>query len=221
MESHIYLVFVHVLLFVYWLGPDWGVYVNSAYVAREDLPIDERRRFLVAALRIDLLPRSSLILLLPVGLQLARNIGLVQLPAAAMAGIWIAGICWLLVSWTVYRRRGAASAMPWKRLDNGIRVVLSTVLIGLSIYALATGDVFVARWLAVKVGGFGLLLVLGLMLRRVMGGWAQGFQRLEREGSTPETEAMFSQSLRRAKPIVYVFWATSAMMGFMGVVKPF
>ena len=111
--------------------------------------------------------------------------------------------------------------MPWKRLDNGVRVALSTVLIGLSIYALSTGEVFAARWLALKIGGFGLLLVLGLMLRRVMGGWAQGFQRLESEGSTPETEAMFSQSLRRARPIVYVFWATSAMMGFMGVVKPF
>ena len=37
----------------------------------------------------------------------------------------------------------------------------------------------------------------------------------------PGALTMFSQSLRRARPIVYVFWATSAMMGFMGVVKPF
>ncbi len=221
MASHIYLVFVHVLLFAYWLAPDWGVYVNSAYVARADLPVTERRRFLQAALRIDLLPRSCLILLLPVGLQLARNLGLLQLPTPAMVAIWAAGIAWLLLSWSVYRTQAMNIGRRLRNIDHAIRIVLAVLLLALSIYALATGELFAARWLAVKVGGFGLLLTLGLMLRKVMGGWAEGFHRLEVEGSSPATEAVFATGLRRARPIVFVFWTTSALMAFLGLVKPF
>ncbi len=221
MAWHVYLVFAHLLLFAYWLAPDWGVYVTSAYVARADLPLAERRRFLQAALRIDLLPRSALILLLPLGLQLARNLGLVQLPVAAMAAIWAGGIAWLLLSWSVYRSQAMAIGQRLKQIDHGIRVVLALLLLALSAHALATGEVFAARWLALKVGGFGFLLVLGLLLRRVMGGWAEGFRRLEREGSNAATEAVFATALRRARPIVYVFWSTSAAMAFLGLVKPF
>ena len=221
MQWHNHLVYVHVLLFAYWLAPDWGVYVNSAYVARADLSVDERKRFLKAALRIDLLPRTCLILLLPVGLQLAKNLDLIHLPDAAMPAIWIAGVAWLLLSWTVYRTQAMAIGQRLKGIDHSIRVVLAFVLLSLSAYALATGEIIGAVWLALKVGGYGLLLVLGLLLRKVMGGWAVGFRRLEQEWSTPATEAVFAEGLRRARPIVYVFWTTSAFIAFLGVVKPF
>lgn len=221
MAWHLYLVFAHILLFAYWLAPDWGVYVNSAYVARADLPVTERRRFLQAALRIDLLPRSCLILLLPLGLQLARNLGLLQLPTPAMVVIWAAGVAWLLLSWSVYRTQALAIGRRLRSIDHAIRMVLVVLLLALSIYSLATGEIFAARWLAVKVGGFGLLLTLGLLLRKVMAGWAEGFRRLEAEGSSPATEAVFATALRRARPIVFVFWTTSALMAFLGLVKPF
>lgn len=44
MEVYTALVIVHVVLFAYWLGGDWGVYVNARYVADPQLPLDERRR---------------------------------------------------------------------------------------------------------------------------------------------------------------------------------
>lgn len=216
-----YLVYAHLLLFAYWLAPDWGVYVTSAYVARADLPLAERRRFLQAALRIDLVPRSCLILLLPLGLQLASNLQLIALPAGSMALIWAAGIAWLLLSWTVYRHPADALGQRLKRIDHGIRMVLALVLIGSGSWALVTGQGVYVGWLAAKLVGFGLLLILGLVLRRIMGGWASGFARLEAEGSTPATEAIFRDSLRRARPIVWVFWTTSALMAFAGLLKPF
>ncbi len=74
-SAYLLLVVVHVLLFAYWLGADWGVYVTSRYVADAKLSLEERRRFLQAAFRIDLLPRISFTLLLPVGVQLAAYYG--------------------------------------------------------------------------------------------------------------------------------------------------
>ncbi|MGN0857803.1 MAG: hypothetical protein ACI4NW_01280 [Stenotrophomonas sp.] len=221
MEHHIYLVYAHLLLFAYWLAPDWGVYVTSSYVARADLPLAERQRFLQAALRIDLVPRSCLILLLPLGLQLASNMQLIALPAAAMPWIWAAGIAWLLLSWAVYRHQADALGQRLKRIDHGIRIALASVLIGCGSWALLSGQGVYVAWLAAKLIGFGVLLLLGLVLRRIMGGWADGFARLQREGSTPATEALFRNSLARARPIVWVFWLTSAAMAFTGLVKPF
>lgn len=221
MEHHMLLVYAHLLLFAYWLAPDWGVYVNSAYVARADLPLAERRRFLQAALRIDLVPRSCLILLLPLGLQLATDLYLVPLQGWPITVVWIAGVAWLLMSWTIYRQQATALGLSLRRIDHGLRVVLAVVLIAWGLVSLLTPHGVPVAWLAAKLIGFGVLLLLGLLLRRVMGGWAQGFARLEREGSTPATEELFSGSLRRAKPIVYLFWLTSAGMAALGFLKPF
>ena len=46
-----HLIYVHLLLFVYWLGPDWGVYVTTQYICGPGLPIDERRELLLAGKR--------------------------------------------------------------------------------------------------------------------------------------------------------------------------
>ena len=221
MEHHIYLVYAHLLLFAYWLAPDWGVYVTSHYVARADLPLAERRRFLQAALRIDLIPRSCLILLLPVGLQLAANMQLTTLPALAMPWVWGAAVLWLLVSWVLYRQPRSAWGLRLAQADRAFRFVLALGLISAGGISLLTQRWIHVDWLAAKLIGFGLLLLLGLLLRWVMAGWAQGFARLEHEGSSPATEAIFRTGLRRARPIAWVFWLTSAAMAFLGLVKPF
>ena len=51
--------YAHILLFVYWLGADLGVSVASRYVARADLPLDERLRFLELLLKVDMGPRMA------------------------------------------------------------------------------------------------------------------------------------------------------------------
>ena len=40
MSAYTILVIVHVVLFAYWLGGDWGVYVNAKYVADAKLPLE-------------------------------------------------------------------------------------------------------------------------------------------------------------------------------------
>jgi hypothetical protein len=218
---HDVLVFVHVLLFVYWLGPDWGVWVTSHYLARPGLPLDERRRFMAAMLKIDLVPRSCLILLLPVGLHLAANLGLSPVTGPALAAVWVFAVAWLVVSWLVYLRRGPRAGELLRRVDNGLRWVVAPVMIAAGLYSLATGQWFGASWLGLKVLVFGVIVALGLVLRSFVGLWVAGFQRLAAEGPTAEIDALFTTALARAKPVVYVFWGASALMAFLGVVKPF
>ncbi|MFW2405374.1 MAG: hypothetical protein ACN4GT_11460, partial [Gammaproteobacteria bacterium] len=67
LDGYTLLVFVHVLLFAYWLGPDWGIYVSARSVANESLSQEERLRFLRASVAIDVVPRSSIVLIIAGG----------------------------------------------------------------------------------------------------------------------------------------------------------
>jgi uncharacterized membrane protein (DUF485 family) len=221
MALHDVLVFVHVILFVYWLGPDWGVWVTSHYLAKPGLPLDERRRFLAAMLKIDLVPRSCLILLLPMGLQLAADLGLSPITGSWLVGVWVFAIAWLIVSWLVYLRKGPMAGDLLRRVDNGIRYVVAPVLIAAGLYSLSTDQWFGTTWLGLKVTVFGVIVALGLILRSFVGLWVTGFQRLATEGPSAEVDTMFVAALDRAKPVVFVFWGCSALMAFLGIVKPF
>lgn len=220
-EQHRVLVWLHVILAIYWLGPDWGVYVNSSYVVKAELPIAERRRFLQAALRIDIVPRSCLILLLPVGLLLAGNLGLSPLSSLVLGLLWLAFVAWLLLSWRVHFGAAGVLTRQLRSVDHGIRVVLGALAMGAALWSVLATPLFGSGWLTAKVFGWGLLVYLGLALRRIMGGWAEGFARLEAEGSNPDTEAVFAVAIRRARPLAWFFWSVSASLAWLGVVKPF
>ena len=59
---------VHIVAMVYWLGGEWGVFQTSYNVVNRKLPMDERRRHMETAYRIDILARTGIILLLPLGM---------------------------------------------------------------------------------------------------------------------------------------------------------
>ena len=221
MALHDVLVFAHVILFVYWLGPDWGVWVTSHYIAKPGLPIDERRRFLAAMLKIDLLPRSCLILFPPLGLQLAADLNLSPVTGGWLVAVWVGAIAWLIVSWLVYLRKGPMAGELLRRVDNGLRYIVAPVMIFAGLYSLATGEWFGTSWLGLKVAVFGVIVGLGLILRSFVGLWVTGFQRLAAEGHSADIDAMFVTALERSKPVVYVFWGCSALMAFLGITKPF
>ena len=44
---------VHILAMVYWLGGEWGVFQSSYNVVNHELSMDERRRHMETAYRID------------------------------------------------------------------------------------------------------------------------------------------------------------------------
>ena len=60
----------HILCMVYWLGGEWGVFQTSYNVINRKLSLEERRRHMETAYRIDILARTGIILLLPLGLHM-------------------------------------------------------------------------------------------------------------------------------------------------------
>ena len=56
---------IHILAMVYWLGGEWGVFQTSYNVTNRNLSLDERKRHMETAYRIDILARTGIVLLLP------------------------------------------------------------------------------------------------------------------------------------------------------------
>ena len=67
---------LHIIAMVYWLGGEWGVFQTSRHVVNRQLSMEERRRHMETAYRIDILARSGIILLLPLGLHMGNIWGL-------------------------------------------------------------------------------------------------------------------------------------------------
>ena len=69
MDTYLFLKWAHILAMAYWLGGEWGVFNASRPVTDINLSLEERRRHMETAYLIDILPRTAIILLLPLGLH--------------------------------------------------------------------------------------------------------------------------------------------------------
>jgi hypothetical protein len=214
------LLLAHLLLFVYWLGADIGVFHASRYVANPALTLEARATALRIMLWIDQIPRWCLVLILPVGYTLAYRLGLVQTSATVIAVIWIASIAWLAMVLAVHHSQGTGRGETLRRIDLAFRLV---VIFGLSFEAwsaLAGNGYLQAPWLAVKLQIFALLVACGLMTRVVTQPFVVAFGRLMREGSKPELEAQIATGLARARPWVIAIWIGLVVAAYLGLAKP-
>jgi hypothetical protein len=216
--------YFHILLFVYWLGADLGVFLASRYVARADLPTPERLRFLEMLLKVDMGPRTALILMVPVGFTLATQLGLTPFAAGLLPAIWGIAVLWLILAWRLYLTGRDPRTQSLARLDHWIRVTVAALFLSLGVLSLVQGTPVSARWLALKMIFFAVVVVIGLLLRRIIRDWAQGFGVLNAPNATTEAIAGANTTIfgayRRATRLAHTLWLLVALIALLGVTKP-
>lgn len=220
MTDYNLLLLLHLLLFVYWLGADIGVFYASRYVANPSLTREARATVLKIMLWIDQIPRVCLVLMLPVGYTVGFKLGVVQTSCAAIAVVWLVSLGWLALVLAVHHWQGTSVGEPLRKTDIAFRIV---VIFGLSFDAwrsLAGHGHLQAPWLAAKMQIYALLVFFGLMIRVVTQPFVVAFGRLMREGSAPELEAQIASGLARARPWVIAIWVGLVAAAFIGLQKP-
>jgi hypothetical protein len=214
------LVWVHIILFVYWLGPDWGVYVTAPSIWRKDRTVDERLGSLRTLVRMAQISRNCLILLLPVGLTLAAWLGVSPLEGRWLWLIWALGVAWLGISIVMYRRPGTPLAAQLNSIDAAVRWGLMILLLGVGVVSLLRDTPFDQDWVAVKLLLVGLLLGNSLQQRAIARKWLTGLQALKADAANAgPVEAMFDATARRSQLNAYFTWAASIAIAFFGVTK--
>lgn len=217
--AHGLLRFAHVLLFVYWLGGDAGVYHSSRFMVD---PSRSREARLTAAkifIDLDMLPRYCLALMLTVGGLLAHELGVPhaewQLPLiVALGPLWV-GMVWL-----VHAKEGTLFGARLARVDFWFRWVVIAALVASVVLAWHDGRLRPYPWLAAKLLLFAFLIFCGLMIRVLLPQFMRGFRELATSGPTPESDRDMIEGLGRCRPWVWAIWAGVAVEALIGILKP-
>ena len=216
---------IHILAMVYWLGGEWGVFQTSYHVTNPALSLEERRRHMETAYRIDILARTGIVLLLPLGLHMGKIYGFV--PLLDGAGVWLMWLffaVWLAMTWTAFIKRETDIGFAVTRAEELLRYPLIAALLVLAFMAFGgTGPIHSGEgnnWYPAKMALYAFALVIGLFLRLVMRRWTERFRVLA-AGPDAAQEAALASEIGLARWSAYVYWITIASVCFLGAVKPF
>ncbi len=214
---------LHILAMVYWLGGEWGVFQTSRHVINAKLSMDERRRHMETAYRIDILARSGIILLLPLGLHLGNLWGVQPYGGPLLVLFWVLGAAWLTLCWMAFIYRETDRGIKITKLDEKVRFILIPVLLISAVGSLMGYGPFNAedgqRWYSTKILLYAVLLILGLKLRFIMREWTILFRKLDAGGDTARVEKQLERSLRIGRGIAYCYWVGIASVAFFGATK--
>lgn len=223
-EPVLVLRWLHILAMVYWLGGEWGVFQTSYNVTNPRLPLDERRRHMETAYRIDILARTGIILLLPLGLHMGHIYGLQPYGGGWLTAMWLFVAGWMALCWAAFVKRETDTGIALTKADEWIRYILIPLIFVTGISSLLGHGPFEAsegvRWYAAKLTLYGFALCIGLGLRWIMRAWTVRFRRLA-EGPNPAEEAALAREIGWGRMMAYVYWITISGICFLGTVKPF
>lgn len=220
---------LHILAMVYWLGGEWGVFQTSYKVVNPTLPLEERRRHMDTAYRIDILARTGIISLLPLGLHMGYLWGFwgdrgAGVGAELLPIMWGIYALWFAVTWGAFATRGKPIWSLLSGIEDWTRYLLIPALLVAGISSLFGFGPFLAGagmgWYAAKITTFGALLVIGVILRLIMHEWQKLFPVLA-QGPNPGAEVKLKRSIALGRSVAYLYWIGIAATAFFGAVKPF
>ena len=211
--------YLHILLFVYWLGGDAGVFYSSGFVTNPKLTRDQRLTAFKIFVNLDMLPRYCLALMLTVGGVLAEFVGY-EHPTWQMLGIVALGPIWVWVVHMVHAKEGTDFGRALAKGDYWFRFVMIFALPTSVVYHWITGPLKPFPWIAAKLLIFSFLIFCGFMIRRNIPPFIDGFRTLATTGPTPESDRKMIEGMAACRPYVLLIWAGVAVSALIGVLKP-
>lgn len=214
----------HILAMVYWLGGEWGVFQTSYNVVNRKLSLDERRRHMETAYRIDILARTGILMLLPLGLHMGNIYGLQPYGGHWLTLMWVAMLAWLALTWAAFFKRETDAGLRLTKIDEALRFILIPTIFIVAISSLLGHGPLESGegtyWYPAKLGLYGFTLCIGLALRFIMRAWTIRFRRLA-EGPNPAEEAALEREIAFGRYLAYIYWITISGICFLGATKPF
>ncbi|TCJ97110.1 hypothetical protein [Nocardia alba] len=228
-HPHGWWILLHLLLFVFWLGGDLGVFYSSRFVIDPARPPAARAAALGIMSGLDLAPKICLVLFLPSGITLmalephgARAFGIDLFPWWSVALVWVIAAIWLALTIHAHRTHGRVRATYL-----GDLVLRVTVLVGMAaagIYTLIVAEPFGVttdpKWLGAKISLYSLAVAAGLGIRMTLRPFGSAFAALQTEGSTPAIEHIIKRSVDGCLPYVWTIWGSVLAAAALGVFKP-
>jgi len=218
---------VHVLLLVTWLGIDVGVFYSSFVLRRRALTGEARLAVGQVMLTLDLAPRISMILAIPVavGLAYSSGLGLTGLSSGeaealfwALVAVAFAWIVALLLA-TRLREAGRASGYVgrFRWANRGLRALVAAFFAVTGALSLAGTHEFWVHFVALKAVVFAGVIVVGTMIDPAARDFGPALADIVRNGETPARLERLNRSLRYAYPLVLTVYAGLITLAVIGI----
>ena len=221
MDLYTVLVFIHVLLFVVWLGGDIGVFILGQHFRRPAYPMDTRLTLLKLLVINDMAPRTAWALMVPVSLSMVAMGGYLALPLWGLALAWGVGALWLWLVWTAHLHDQTPLAARLRVYEFWLKIGLTVFYLGFGGVSLATGDWLGAGWLGGKAFLFGVIFAVAIMIDVTFKPLGPALGRLIEEGSSDQTESDVLVIMNRTRRWVLSIYGLLVVTAFLGNVKPF
>jgi hypothetical protein len=219
-DSYQLLVYVHLLLFVFWLGADVGVFILGQHFRRRSYSLPERLTILKLLVITDMVPRTAWALMVPVSITLASLGSWMAAPPALIWATWFVAAFWLWLVWDAHLHDQTPRAARNRRIEFWLKAALTAGYLFLGIESLLTAHPIAEPWLALKALLFGLIFAAAIMIDVAFRPVGPLLGRLLAEGSSDATEVPLLRVMNRTRLWVWAVYALLFATAFLGNVKP-
>ena len=217
MNELLFLKFAHVIAFVYWLGGDLGTFLASKHVINRELDTSSRQTALKIMLACDQGPKMSMPLILPLGIQIAVLMGLLNLPTWALIVMWIVACYWLANVLILYFNEGKPFTILLSKIDLYFRIIVVAILVLFAASELLNQKMIYANWVSYKILVFAALVCCGIFIRINLKPFIPAFIAMMQNGATPASDAAMENSVKRCRPFVWTIWLGLFVNAAIGV----
>ncbi|MFC3581153.1 hypothetical protein ACFONA_13355 [Sphingomonas hylomeconis] len=224
MDAYAYpsLVFVHLLLFVLWLGADVGVFVLGQHFRKRDrYTLEQRLALLKLLVEVDMVPRTAWALMVPVSLSVVAMGGFWAVPSWLLIVAWAIGALWIWLVWDAHLHDQTPRAARDRRIEFGLKIGLAAFYLWLGGASLIQQEPITDTWLASKALLFGVIFGAAIMIDVAFKPVGPLLARLLKEGSSDEIEIPLLRTMNRTRLWVWTVYLLLLATAYIGQVKPF
>jgi hypothetical protein len=218
--AHKALVWVHILLFVFWLGGDVGVFMAGRYFRdRSNFNLDQRLAILKLLVAVDMAPRTAFALMVPVSLSLTRAAGWWETPATLLVAAWVLSAFWLWFLFDAHHHAQTPRGQRSRAIGTWLQHAFGVLFLGMGIASIVIGWPITIAWLGWKAFLFGCIFISAFMIDLWFRPVGPMLTQLVRDGSSDETEIPLRRTMDRCRIWVKVTYALVLAISILGVFK--
>ena len=215
------LVWVHLLLFVLWLGADVGVFLLGQHFRKRHVyTLDQRLALLKLLILVDMTPRSAWALMVPVSITLSWSGSWWAVPGWLVWLSWAVGAFWLWLVWDAHAHDQTPRAARNRRIENVLKYLLTAFYLWLGGQSLLLDRPIEPDWLAWKAALFGLIFAAAIMIDVAFKPVGPHLVALLRDGSSDATELPLLRTMNRTRIWVWCVYMLLLATSWLGSVKP-
>ena len=216
------LVYIHLLLFVLWLGADVGVFLLGQHFRKRTIySLEQRIALLKLLVIVDLTPRTAWALMVPLSLTISAMGQWWAVPWWMVGLAWVIAGFWLWLVFDAHTHDMTPRATRNRRWEGWLRYALTFFYLEIGLESILTDYPISPDWLAWKALLFGLIFAAAITIDVSFKPVGGQLGRLLAEGSNDQTEIPLLKTMNRTRIWVWCVYALLIATSWLGVVKPF